>query len=104
MNDSKLIIEEVHDPAEAARFRAQHEQAKRNDDWLQAHWADVLPQARGKFLAVAGQEAHIAETPEEAWAWAEAAHPEDHGAIVTMAKWRASGATLLPSPIPPPPT
>jgi hypothetical protein len=42
----------------------------------------LLPQARGKFVAVAAQEAHIAETPEEAWTWAKSAHPEDDGALV----------------------
>jgi hypothetical protein len=82
MNESKIIIEEVNDPAEVARFAAADAQHKRNGDWLQAHWATVLPQARGKFLAVAGQEAHIAETPEAAWAWAKAGHPEDQGAFV----------------------
>lgn len=55
---------------------------RRNSDWLQAHWVDVLPQARGKFLAVAGQEPFIADTPAEAWAWVDATHPEDDGAIV----------------------
>src|SRR5260221_14207218 len=82
MTQPKFIIEEVTDPDEIARARAQHERRKRNSDWLQAHWADVLPQARGKFLAVAGQEAFIADTAEKAWAWAEATHPEDDGAVV----------------------
>ena len=82
MNEPRIIIEDVTDPAEVARFQAQDEQARRNGAWLQAHWADVLPQARGKFLAVAGQEAHIANTPEEAWAWAATVHPEDQGAFV----------------------
>ncbi len=82
MNESKFIIEEVTDPVEIARIRAQDEQHRRNLDWLQAHWADVLPQARGKFLAVAGQEAFIADTPKQAWAWAAAAHPDDQGAFV----------------------
>jgi hypothetical protein len=82
MSESKFIIEEVTDTAEIARHRAQAEQHKRNSDWLQAHWPDVLPQARGKFLAVAGQEAFIADTPEQAWAWAEEKHPEDRGALV----------------------
>lgn len=82
MNESKIIIEEVNDPEYVARFNAQYEQAMRNIEWLQAHWADVLPQARGKHLAVAGQEAYIADTPEEAWAWAKATHPEDQGALV----------------------
>jgi hypothetical protein len=81
MSESHLILEEVTDPIAIARGQAQHERAKRNGDWLQAHWADVLPQARGRFLAVAGQEAFIADTPEEAWAQARTAHPEDDGAI-----------------------
>jgi len=81
MFDAKLTIEEVTDPAENARSQAQHVQAQRNSLWLQGHWADVLPQARGKFLVVAGQEAFIGATPELAWALASAAHPEDRGAL-----------------------
>jgi hypothetical protein len=41
----------------------------------------LLPRAYGKFLAVAGQEAFLADTPEEAWALARAAHPDDDGAF-----------------------
>lgn len=76
------MIEEVTDPEDLARSRAQHERQLRNSHWLQAHWADVLPQARGKSLAVAGEEAFIAETPAEAWAWVDVQHPEDNGALV----------------------
>lgn len=76
-----FVIEEVTDPAEIARSQAQNERHRRNSDWLQAHWPDLLPQARGKFVAVAGQEAFIADTSQEAWALAQAAHPEDDGAI-----------------------
>jgi hypothetical protein len=75
-------IEIVTDPDEVARSKAQDERARRNSDWLQCHWPDLLPQARGKFVAVAGQEAFIADTPREAWAWAAKAHPEDNGALV----------------------
>ncbi len=82
MKEPQFIIEEINDPAEVARCRAQDERARRNSEWLQAHWGDLLPQARGKFLAVAGQEAFLADTPEEAWAWAARAHPEDDGALV----------------------
>jgi hypothetical protein len=78
----RLILEEVTDPAEAARCRAQLARARRNLEWLEGHWADVLPAARGKHLAVAGQEAFIANTPEEAWAWVRTNHPEDDGAFV----------------------
>src|SRR5215510_12921683 len=82
MNEPVFIIEEVTDPNEIAHARAQDERHRRNNEWLQAHWADVLPQARGKFLAVAGQEPFIADTPAAAWTWIDAAHQEDDGAIV----------------------
>jgi hypothetical protein len=82
VSQPKFIIEEVTDPVEVARFREQDTAHKRNSDWLQAHWADVLPQARGKYLAVAGQEAFIADTSQEAWAKAVSAHPDDKGAFV----------------------
>ncbi len=81
MVDSHLTLEEVNDPDVIARARAQDERFERNSHWLQAHWPDLLPQARGKYLAVAGQEAFIADTPEEAWAMAKAAHPDDDGAF-----------------------
>ena len=81
MIDSPIILEEVTDSTEIARGRAQHERATRNSEWLQTHWAELLPHARGKHLVVAGQEAFVADTPEEAWAMAQATHPDDNGAI-----------------------
>jgi hypothetical protein len=59
MSKPGLIIEGVSDAQETVRVQAQDACHQRNNEWLQAHWADVLPQARGKFLAVAGQEAFI---------------------------------------------
>ncbi len=82
MAQPQFIIEEVTDPDEIARARAQDERHRRNNEWLEMHWADVLPQARGKFLAVADQEAFIAATSAEAWAWVDAVHPKDDGATV----------------------
>jgi len=82
MRAAKFLLEEVTDPAEIARFRAQDERQRRNLTWLQTHWNDLLPQARGKHVAVAGQEAFLADTAEQAWAWTKAAHPEDNGAFV----------------------
>jgi hypothetical protein len=79
--EPQLTLQEVTDPAEIARCRAQDARAKRNSDWLQAHWTELLPQASGKFVAVAGQEAFIADSPGQAWQMARAAHPDDHGAI-----------------------
>jgi hypothetical protein len=82
MREPRFIIEEVTDPEEIARHRDVAERAKRNSDWLQAHWPDLLPHALGRHLVVAGQEAFIADTPEEAWALAMEAHPDDTGAIM----------------------
>ena len=77
-----FVIEEVTDADEIRRSQAQNERHRRNSAWLQAHWGEIVPQARGKFVAVAAQEAFIASTPAEAWAWVAATHPEDNGAIV----------------------
>jgi hypothetical protein len=79
--EPKFVIEEVTDPSEIARHKAQRERARRNRKWLQTHWSELLPAARGKFIAVAGQEAFIADNAEEAWTMAKAAHPDDDGAI-----------------------
>lgn len=77
-----IVIEEVTDPEEIAHINAVHEAARRNRKWLEAHWADVLPQAHDKYIAVTGQQAFIADTPEEAEAAAKAAHPDDVGRFV----------------------
>ena len=82
MWDPKITIEYVSDPAAAERYREAHEQFDRNSQWLQANWPNLLPQARGKILAVAGQEAYLADTPEEAWKWTKDHHPEDKGPLV----------------------
>src|SRR5437899_2413689 len=80
--EPQFTIEIVTDPVECARAQQQHERARKNSDWLQANWDKVLPRAYGKFIVIAGQAAFIADTPEEAWKMAEAAHPEDNGAFI----------------------
>lgn len=82
MDEPKLIVEEITDPAEIERRHRGREQFQRNSSWLQDHWPDLLPQALGKHIAVAGQEAFIADTAEEAVARARAAHPGDQGRFV----------------------
>src|SRR5437868_11435541 len=82
MLGDRLILEEINDPAEAARCQARFVSFRRNMEWLESHWSDLLPQARGKHLAVAGQEAFIANSPEEGWAWVDSNHPGDSGAFV----------------------
>lgn len=82
ISQSPLVIEEVNDPEAIAASLEAFEYHRRNSEWLQAHWPDVLPQARGQFVAVAGQEAFITGTAEEAWEWAQRAHPKDKGPLV----------------------
>jgi len=79
MIEPKVVIEEVIDPIEIARHREQDDQFKRNLDWIQSHWSEILPADYGKYLAVAGQQAFLADSPQEARALAEAAHPNDKG-------------------------
>lgn len=82
MNEPHFTITEVQDEQEIVRFRAQDEQARRNSEWLQRHWQELLPQALGQFLAVAGQQAFLADTPEQAWRLAQQAHPHDQGILI----------------------
>ena len=58
-SEAQFIVEEVTDSVEIARFRAQDERFRRNSDWLESHWAHVLPQARGKFLSPDRLSTHI---------------------------------------------
>ena len=75
----QITMEEITDPEENARFQVRWAQAERNSDWLQAHVPEIYGNYRGKFFVVAGQELFVADTSEEAYARAEAAHPEDNG-------------------------
>lgn len=68
-----LVLETNDDPAHAAAVRAHLERTQRNGDWLAGHWAELLPSAQGRCVAVAGQEAFVADTPEDAWRMARAA-------------------------------
>src|SRR5262249_16987886 len=81
MITSPVIVEEVRAEVDGAS-ESQQAQARRNSDWLQAHWSELLPQAFGKFLAVAGQQAFVADSLEEVVALAQATHPEDKGMLV----------------------
>ncbi len=66
----KLAVEFPGPPTEveAEATRARQERARKNSQWLQTHWDQLLPQSLGKFVAVAGEEAFIADTPQQAWA------------------------------------
>ena len=77
-----IIMEEVTDPVELAKARAQRKRFDRNAAWLQAHASEIYPRYRGKCICIAGEELFVADTPEEVIAQAAAAHPEDDGRFV----------------------
>jgi len=77
-----IVMEEVTDPEELAKAHAQDERFDRNSAWLQAHVDEVYAQYRGKCVVIAGEELFAADTPEEAWASATAAHPDDDGSFI----------------------
>ena len=77
-----VIMEEVTDPEELAKARAQRERFDRNSAWLQAHASEIYSRYRGKCICIAGEELFVADTPEETYALGTAAHPEDDGSFV----------------------
>ena len=77
-----IVMEEVTDPEELAKARAQDERFDRNSAWLQAHIREVYSHYRGKCICVAGGELFVADTPEQVIAIAAAAHPEDDGRLI----------------------
>lgn len=77
-----IVMDEVSDPEEVTRALTQFAQAELNSEWLQAHAAEIYGQHRGKFIVVAGEELFVADTPEDATAFAKAAHPDDEGRII----------------------
>jgi len=77
-----IVLEVITDPVEIAKEREQSVAFHRNDSWLREHYAEVIPDARGRYLAVAGREAFIADTSSEAIALATSAHPDDQGMII----------------------
>jgi hypothetical protein len=74
-----MLMEEITDAAELARAQARRERFDHNWAWFEAHAARFYDSQRGRCLCVAGQEAFVADTLEQALAAATAAHPEDDG-------------------------
>jgi hypothetical protein len=82
MNDTiPIVMTEMTDPVELAKARRRWAQADRNSAWLQAHVPEIYMQHRGKCICVASEELFVADTPEEAFRRAKAAHPDDEGAL-----------------------
>lgn len=71
------VVVDITDPVENERHRRINEAFYKNVSWFDAHLDEILPKIRGKYIAVAGRELFVADTPEETYAWARANHPED---------------------------
>lgn len=77
-----LVMEEVTDPEQLGKARAQRERFDRNAAWLHAHASEVYTRHRGKCICIAGEELFVADTPEAALALGATAHPDDDGSFV----------------------
>ncbi len=82
VQESVLSWREMTDPDEIDEARKAQEAFDRNADWLQSHWQELLPGAYGKYLAVAGQQAFLADSGEESLMLAKAAYPHDRGVFM----------------------
>lgn len=79
-HSSPFEMREVTDPVEVAKAKAMRAEFDRNSQWLENHFSEVyLPQNRGKFICISGEEAYIADTVQEAIAQGRAAHPQESG-------------------------
>src|SRR4051812_40299533 len=78
-------IEEVELTAEERERQRLHDAARgRNETWLAGQWARLIPACLGRWLAVGGQEAFVAETRDAALAWIRVNHAGDPGAFVDL--------------------
>jgi hypothetical protein len=82
MSEPKFTIEVIDDPVRNAETRSIVEAFDKNVDWLSSHWAEVLPAAYGKYVAVAGQQAFIADDWREAERLARDKYPDDKGLYI----------------------
>ena len=80
--ESPICTMKVEHVQDSGSSRAGRDAFRRNMRWLQEHWGDLLPAARGKYVAVAEQEALIADTMAEAARWAREQHPRDPGPLL----------------------
>ena len=79
---SPITMEEVTDPEELAKARAQRQRFDRNFAWFKAHAAEIFARGRGQCICIAGEELFVADAPEEVMALAQAAHPEDDSSFM----------------------
>lgn len=77
-----LEIGEMTDPDAIRQFEERWERYSRNDAVFRQNMRTIYQEYRGKVVIVAGEELHVADTADEAWAWARQKHPDDDGLLV----------------------
>jgi hypothetical protein len=83
-NQHPIVIEEVTDPQELAKARAQDERFERNLRWFTKHASEIYAVHRGKCVCVAGKELFVADAPQDAVALARVRHPEDDAFLMRI--------------------
>jgi hypothetical protein len=76
-----IVMEEITDPEFIAGHRRRIAAWEKNLAWMNAHVDEVYANHKGKCICVAGQELFVADTSQEVWKMAKAAHPEDEGIL-----------------------
>ena len=66
-NQDRLVMEEVTDPEELAKARAQRQRFDRNFAWFKAHAAEIFARGRGKCICIAGEELLSRILPKRLW-------------------------------------
>lgn len=82
---SVVMLEQVElTPAEHAAAVARRVTYLANGEWAARHAADIGHTCAGRFVCIAGGELFVADTPAEAHALANTAHPDEVGATYSM--------------------
>ena len=91
------VLGEMTDPAQIRDFEERWERYSRNDAVFRENAHTIYQQYRGKVVIIAGHELHVADTADEAWAWARQHHPDDDGVLVRFVPkergWRIYGSS-----------
>ncbi|MBI3946998.1 MAG: hypothetical protein HY321_13825 [Armatimonadetes bacterium] len=91
------VLGEITDPEVIREMEARRARYLRNDAVFCQQMRTIYERYRGKVVVIAGEELHVAETPDEAWAWARRHHPDDDGLLVRSSPkekgWRIYGAS-----------
>lgn len=76
------VLGELTDPDAIKELEERWDRYTRNEAVFRQSMHIIYQRYRGKVVVVAGRELHVADTPDEAWAWARAHYPDDDGLLV----------------------